>query len=87
MTSAIVIWLTVCVHGMFWSPITVFLSVQICSMRNKSKTEGKEGKKKKTKEKNGYNHSSKSPLKAKQSLEHQSHKIAFQHAIFLRANT
>lgn len=34
-----------CVQGMFWSLITVFLSVQICSMRNKSKTEGKEGEK------------------------------------------
>lgn len=43
MTSAIVIWLTMFVQGMFWSPITVFLSVQICSMRNKSKTEGKGG--------------------------------------------
>lgn len=42
MTSAIVICLTMCVQGMFWSPITVFLSVQICSMRNKSKTERKE---------------------------------------------
>lgn len=51
MTSAIVIWLTMCVQGMFWSPITVVLSVQICSMRNKSKTEGKgaEGRKLKRK--------------------------------------
>jgi len=51
MTSAIVIWLTMCVQGMFWSPITVFLSVQICSMRNKSKTKGKEGEKRKLKRK------------------------------------
>lgn len=45
-----------CVQGMFWSPITVFLSVQICGMRNKSKTERKRRGKKEPKEKNGYNH-------------------------------